>query len=173
MNIRVIVAHPQLHSGSRIHHRLAEELAKHKSIAVHDLYAAYPDERLDVEREQQLLEQADRVILQFPVWWYSSPSLLKKWLDEVLAYGWAHGPEGDRLRGKELGLAVSTGSPQSSYQAGGYNQFTMSEMMRPFQATANVVGMTFLPIFTVHGAVSCTEEGLEQYAEEYIRYLTN
>jgi glutathione-regulated potassium-efflux system ancillary protein KefG len=71
-----------------------------------------------------------------------------------------------------LGLAVSTGGAGSAFQAGGYNQFTMSELTRPFQATALLVGMTFLPIFSVHGSMQCDDETLSRWAAEYAAYVT-
>ena len=56
-----------------------------------------------------MLEAADRVVLQFPMYWYSTPALLKQWQDDVLLYGWAYGSTGTALHGKELLLAVSVG----------------------------------------------------------------
>jgi len=48
-----------------------------------------------------LLEH-DRIVLQFPMYWYSMPPLLKKWLDDVLTYNFAYGSKGDKLKGKDL-----------------------------------------------------------------------
>lgn len=87
MKTLVIVAHPDL-NASRVNRRWKEELLKHPGeIELHELYAEYPDWQIDVTREQQLLEAHERVILQFPFYWYSYPPLLKKWFDEVFAYG--------------------------------------------------------------------------------------
>ncbi|TLS48569.1 NAD(P)H-dependent oxidoreductase [Paenibacillus antri] len=171
-NTLVIVAHPRLAEGSRINKKLVEAVASIEGVTVRDLYRTYPDERIDPEAEQRLLEAHERIVLQFPFWWYSSPHLLKKWTDEVLTYGWAYGPGGDKLRGKSLGLAVSTGGAESAFQAGGYNQYTMSELTRPFQATASLVGMTFRPIFSVHGSMLCDDETLSRRAAEYAAYVT-
>lgn len=168
----VIVVHPNLDSGSRIHHRLTNELRKlGDAVTLHELYKAYPDDRIDVEREQRLMEAHDTIILQFPMWWYSSPYLLKKWMDDVLTYGWAYGVGGNKLHGKKLALAVSTGGAESAFQAGGYNHFSMSEMMKPFQATCNLIGMAFMPMFVVHGAMGMSDEQLEQSAENYAAYV--
>ncbi|MDF2684641.1 MAG: ral stress protein [Brevibacillus sp.] len=76
----VIVTHPTLNS-SRINKRLTEELLIHEEVTVHLLYEAYPDEQIDVEKERQLLENHDRIVLQFPFYWYGAPYLLKKWLE--------------------------------------------------------------------------------------------
>lgn len=164
--VLVIVAHPTFEQ-SRINKRWAEEISQYENVTVHNLYATYPDEQIDVEREQQLLLEHDRIVFQFPFYWYSSPSLLKKWQDAVLAYGFAYGSTGDKLHGKELLIATSTGGPQEAYQAGGYNQYTMSELLRPFQATSNLIGTKYLPIFTISAAYQVTDEQLEASARDY------
>jgi putative NADPH-quinone reductase len=56
------------------------------NVTIHQLYAAYPDFRIDVKREQELLSLHDRMILQFPLYWYSTPALLKQWFDVVLKF---------------------------------------------------------------------------------------
>lgn len=172
MQTLIIVVHPNLDSGSRIHNTLTGELRKlGDAVTIHELYREYPDDRIDVEREQRLMQSHDKIILQFPMWWYSSPYLLKKWIDEVLTYSWAYGPGGDKLRGKKLGLAISTGGAASAFQAGGYNQFSISEMMKPFQATCSLIGMEFMPMFVIHGAMGMPDEQLEQSAASYVEYV--
>lgn len=64
------------------------------------------------------VEEADRIVFQFPIFWFPSPALLKEWEDKVLEHGWAYGSEGHAFEGKEFGVAVSTGSPESAYQTG-------------------------------------------------------
>jgi NAD(P)H dehydrogenase (quinone) len=44
----------------------------------------------DVAAEQEKLMWADAVLIQFPLWWFSVPAILKGWLDRVLAAGWAY-----------------------------------------------------------------------------------
>lgn len=170
MKTLAIIVHPNLNDGSVVNNRLKDILTEAENVTIHDLYAAYPNGDIDVNREQQLLAEHDRVILQFPFWWYSSPSLLKKWTDEVLTFGWAYGPGGDKLFGKELGLAITTGSIEQSYRSDGYNRFTMEEMTRPFQATCQLIGMKFLPIFSIHDALHLVEEELDKAAHRYLEY---
>lgn len=172
MNVAVIVAHPHLQE-SKVNRRWIEELKKHPSITVHDLYHQYPQEVIDVQKEQELLLQHDRIVFQFPFYWYSSPPLLKKWMDSVLTSGWAYGAGGDKLHGKELVLAISTGSPEEKYQAGGLNQYTVSELTRPFQATSHLIGMTFLPMFVFYNAFSATDTEIIESAGKYVRHICN
>ena len=131
MKTLVIITHPNLEQ-SRINRTWMEELKKHEEITIHTLYQAYPDGKINVAHEQSLLESHDRIILQFPFYWYSTPPLLKQWQDEVLSYGWAYGEGGDKLHGKELGLAISTFGPKDSYQPTGYNQFYHGDINNSF-----------------------------------------
>ncbi|QWU16155.1 glutathione-regulated potassium-efflux system ancillary protein KefG [Paenibacillus sophorae] len=170
MKTLVIVAHPNL-TNSVVNKAWVERLSQEKEITVHDLYAEYPERRINVEREQQLLLEHDRIVFQFPLYWYSSPSLLKEWQDVVLTYGWAYGAEGTKLHGKEFVLAISTGGPEAAYQAGGFNHYSMSELTKPFQATANLTGMRFLPTFTMQGVRLLTNEQICESAEALVRHL--
>ena len=83
MKTLVILAHPNI-EASRVNRRLIEEVRKHSEITVHELYSSYHDWVIDVPREQVLLESHDRIVFQFPLYWYSTPPLLKKWQDDVL-----------------------------------------------------------------------------------------
>ncbi|MEQ8236357.1 MAG: NAD(P)H-dependent oxidoreductase [Syntrophomonadaceae bacterium] len=171
MKTLVIVVHPNLEQ-SKINKRWSEELLKHEDkITVNLLYQEYPNEDINVEREQQLLLEHDRIVLQFPFYWYSAPYLLQKWEEAVLVYGWAYGPGGTKLRGKDLVLAVSTGGPSASYQAGGYNNYSMSELLKPFQNMANLIGANYLTPFIFHGAVTATDEDIEKSATQYIKHI--
>lgn len=170
MKTLVIVAHPNLEQ-SRINKRWVEELKGKSDVTIHDLYEAYPNEQIDVEREQQLLLEHDRIVFQFPFYWYSTPPLLKKWQDFVLTYGWAYGSDGVKLHGKELLLALSTGSPKENYQHSGMNKFTMEEFLRPLEATSNLIGTKLLPYFIQHGAMAISEEDLEVSAREYAKVV--
>ena len=96
---------------------------------------------------------------------------MKQWLDDVLTYGWAYGPGGTRLAGKEWLSAISTGGPADSYTAGGYNAFSMSELLKPLQQTANLIGMTFLPPFVLHGAVQATPDALAASTAAYASHV--
>lgn len=174
MKTLVIVTHPNLET-SRINKRWVEKLREQgeDQITVHELYATYPDRNIDIKKEQALLLSHDRVVFQFPFYWYSTPALLKQWQDVVLTYGWAYGFGGNNIQGKEFVLAISIGGPEDSYQVGGYNNYTISELTRPLQALANLTGMNILKTFKLHGAVVATDQQIEASAEEYIDHILN
>ncbi|WP_100487291.1 NAD(P)H-dependent oxidoreductase [Sporolactobacillus pectinivorans] len=170
MKILDIVIHPHLET-STLNRTWMDRLKQENNIMVHDLYGTYPDGTIDVDKEQQLLLEHDRIVFQFPMYWYSSPALLKQWEDDVLTHGWAYGSGGTRLHGKELILAISIGGQESVYQAGGAFNVTISELTRPFQATANLIGMRFLPLFKQYGTLYLSKEEVQNSAEKLVNYL--
>ncbi|GAA0137468.1 NAD(P)H-dependent oxidoreductase [Paenibacillus sp. YSY-4.3] len=169
MKTLVLVFHPDV-SASRVNRRWAEEMEKQDNVTVQRVYEVYPDEQIDVAAEQRLLEQHDRIVLQFPFYWYSTPSLLKKWEDAVLTYGWAFGSEGDKLHGKELLIAVSVGAPEENYSSNGAFKYTVQELLRPLQATSNLIGTRYLTPFIVHGAARMPDDQIELSVKEYVAY---
>ncbi|TRM10598.1 NAD(P)H-dependent oxidoreductase [Lentibacillus cibarius] len=148
MRTLLIVSHPDI-LESRSQQYFLTSIQDSEAVTIHHLEGQYPDGKIDVEKEQALLWQHDRVIFQFPLYWYSSPPLLKYWQDMVLEDGFAYGNK-HVLAGKEFGLVIMIGVPRKEYQAGGNELFSISELTKPYQAMANKVGMTYmkpLPIF--------------------------
>ncbi|SEO00888.1 NAD(P)H-dependent oxidoreductase [Paenibacillus sp. OV219] len=170
MNTLVIVTHPNL-EASRVNSAWLEELRKHNDITVHELYEAYPDENIDVAKEQALIEAHDRIIFQYPLYWYSSPMLLKKWFDSVLQYGWAYGPNGSKTAGKEFGAAISTYGSEASYQPSGSSRSTLAELLRPVEATTRFISGEYLPHFAVSDVSNLTDERLAQSTADYIKHI--
>ncbi|MFC2389013.1 MAG: NAD(P)H-dependent oxidoreductase, partial [Kingella oralis] len=97
--------------------------------------------------------------------------LMKQWFDDVLTYNWAYGPTGKALAGKEWVSSISTGGPADSYQAGGYNSYSMSEFLKPLQQTANLIQTKFLPPFIFHGAVGASEAAVRQSADNMVAHI--
>lgn len=168
--VLVLLAHPAIHR-SRVNQALVHAVRDLDGVTVHDLYDAYPDFDIDAAREQELLVAHDAVVFQHPFYWYSTPALLKEWQDLVLEFGWAYGPGGVALRGKPFLCALSTGGPEAAYAAGGYNHFTLRQLLAPLEQTANLCGMRFLPPFVVHGSHRLGEQDIAAHAQDYRRTL--
>ena len=112
-------------------------------------------QREDIAREQQKLLWADTVILQFPLWWFSMPAIMKGWVERVYAYGFAYGVGehsdshwGDRygegtLTGKRAMLIVTAGGWDSHYSARGVNG-PIDDILFPIQH-----GLLYYPGFDV------------------------
>ena len=138
-----------------------------------DQYQEYPNFEIDVEKEQQRLTKNDLIVFQFPWYWYSTPALMKKWQDDVLTYGFAYPPkEGTALHGKSWLCVITTGGPQESYQSGGYNNFTLSELLRPLQQTAILCGMKWLPPQVINGVLPGDYEGIRAASDEDLKLFS-
>lgn len=174
--ILVLVAHPQL-EHSRISARLAQEAARAAaggaSIEVRDLYALYPDYLVDVAAEQAALADVQLLVWLHPIHWYGMPPLMKLWVDEVFAFGWAYGPGGQALNGRDLWLATTTGGPEHSYRSDGYNRYFFDAFMPPYDQTAALTGMRFLPPFVLHGAHRADPAAIEAHAALFAERLAS
>jgi glutathione-regulated potassium-efflux system ancillary protein KefG len=170
MKVLVLFAHPAL-ERSRINRVLIEAIRPIAGVTVVDLYEEYPDLFIDVAREQQRLLAHDVFVFQHPFYWYSTPSLLKEWQDLVLEHNWAYGHEGKQLVGKITFNALTAGGPEHAYRPGGYNRFSVRQLLSPWEATAALCGMRFLAPFVVHASLRLGPEEVAPHAREYQRLL--
>ena len=100
---RVLInfAHPA-RSRSKINKALRAAVEDLENITFNDLYATYPDFLIDIEREQYLCEGHDVIVFQHPLYWYSTPAIVKEWFDLVLEHGWACGSQAKALEGENV-----------------------------------------------------------------------
>ena len=166
----VIAAHPAWRE-SRVNRLLMEAAKAQGRVALQDLYSSYPDYAIDIAKEQSALAQASLVVLLHPIQWYSMPPLQKLWLDEVLTYGWAYGEGGDKLQGKDLWLVATTGGPEDSYHPQGYNRYFFDAFLPPYEQTAALCGMRFLPPMVLHGAHSVPTDVVTQHVATFSERL--
>ena len=176
--ILVLVAHPELEQSRANRRMLAGALALQERsppgrVAVRDLYALYPDYLIDVAEEQAALGAAKLVVWQQPIHWYGMPPLLKLWVDDVLAFGWAYGPDGSALRGKDLWLVATTGGPEDSYRPDSYNRYFFDAFLPPYEQTAALCGMRFLPPLILHGAHKASNAEIASHTETYVQKLAD
>jgi len=170
----VLFAHPALEK-SRVHRRLVRDLPalaeRTPGLTYRDLYEAYPDFDVDVEREQALLLEHDLIVFQHPFYWYSTPALLKQWEDLVLEHGWAYGSRGRALEGKRVLSVVTLGGGAQAYCRGGYNRFSLREFLAPLEQTARLCRMTYLPPYAVFGTHHLDAGDVEREGVRYERLL--
>jgi glutathione-regulated potassium-efflux system ancillary protein KefF len=172
--IVVIAAHPHL-EHSRITRAMlqAAATAAPGRVDVRNLYHRYPDYLIDIEAEQAALVEARLVVWLHPIHWYSMPPLMKLWLDEVFAFGWAYGPGGNALRGKDLWLVSSTGGSEDAYHPSGHNRYFFENFLHPYEQSAALTGMRWLPPLTLHGAHRVTEAELQAHAAVFAERLAS
>lgn len=171
MRTLVIIAHPALHR-SRINAHLSHVAHDLPAVTTVDLYDSYPDFEIDVAQEQTRLLAADAVILQHPMYWYATPALLKEWVDLVFEHGFAYGDGTKKLAGKVLAQAVSTGGDAQAFAADGFNRFSITELLRPMEATAHFCAMQWRPPFLTQGGHVIDDDDIHAAGERYRDWLT-
>lgn len=119
---------------------LGERLPEAEIVKLDELY---PDFKIDVENEQRRLLRADIIVLQFPVFWYSVPSILERWMEETFRHGFSHGSTGDKLKGKKLVLSFTTGAPEEMYSHDGPMGYTIDEFLPCYKATCRLTQMEY------------------------------
>ena len=154
----LLFAHPSI-DRSEVNRPLLQRSREVPGVTIVDLYAEYPRFNIDIDTEQQRLRDHELVIFMFPLYWYSTPALLKEWQDLVLEYGVAYGVDGDALRGKSLLCVLSAGGAEDAYRSQGLNHYDIRELLRPLEQTATLCGMKFLPPYTLFGSRTAVEEG--------------
>lgn len=168
--ILIEFAHPAIQK-SRINRQLKSAAQMVNNITINDLYDNYPDFFIDVKKEQELLLNHDIIVWHHPFYWYSSPALLKEWMDLVLEHGWAYGERGRMLEGKSVLSVISTGGRREVYSVEGRNHFSINEFLVPFKQSANLCRMEYLPPFVVHGAHTIRQSEISVFAEKYKKAL--
>lgn len=170
--VLLLYAHPE--SQESIANRILLQPARYSEhVTVHDLYAQYPDFFLDIRHEQQLLREHQVIVFQHPLYTYSCPALLKEWLDRVLSRGFASGPGGNELEGKYWRSVITTGEPEAAYHQQGLNRYPMSEIMRPFELTAQMCHMHWMTPMIIYWARRQSAETLKNHARAYGDWLAN
>jgi NAD(P)H dehydrogenase (quinone) len=131
----------------------------------------------DINQEIQKLSQANHVIFQFPLWWFSMPAILKGWFDRVLVKGFAYDSgrifNDGLLNGKTASLVVTTQSPEQAYQLDGIHGCSIDTIFHPIHHTLKFVGIKPLKPFVVYGAFEIDEEKKSNILSDYRQYLSS
>ena len=167
----VYYAHPG-HKHSHVNRYMARAAAGLEGITYVDLYADYPRFDINVEVEQRRLLDHDVILFQFPLFWYSTPSIVKEWQDLVLEHGFAYGADGDALDGKRMMLAVTAAGPRDAYTPGGYQHFELRTFLTPLEQTARLCKMRFAPPYVLYSSLKAPADGLvDPHVDGYRRLL--
>lgn len=160
-NTLVIASHPDYqHSLSQ---RFFTESAKTPGVTIHFLDTL---DQFTVADELSLLSECDRLILQFPLYWYSVPAKMKAWIDAI----WS--PAETVLRGKEIGFAISTGVAAKGFQLGGTEQISFNEILRPQLMMAQKYQMRVLPLVVLDQLMYKSEKQKRTFVIDYQQLLT-
>ncbi|KLV07518.1 potassium transporter KefG [Photobacterium aquae] len=148
--VLVIYAHPDP-AASVANREMLAAVEPLPNVTLHDLYAVYPDFFIDEATERERVRQHDVLVFQHPLYMYSCPALLKEWIDVILCKGFAHG-EGNDTQGKYWRSVITTGGAAEAYTPDGYNRCSVDEILKPFELSAALCQMHWLPPLVLHWA---------------------
>jgi len=140
----IILAHPNF-KDSVGNKTIINTVKNIDTVKIRDLAALYPDFNIDVKAEQDALALANLIILQYPIYWYNMPPILKQWFDKVLTYGFAFGEEA-KVTGKSIMASFTVGSPKKAYPKG-----EMERILLPIKASAAFCKLKYLPHLASYG----------------------
>ncbi len=131
----------------------------------------------DVEAELSKLEWCDLLILQFPLWWFSVPAIMKGWFDRVLAMGRAYGGgkwfDKGFFRGKRAFLSLTTGGGPVAYGADGLHGDINQILFPVNHGVLSFIGFEVLPPFIVWSPVRLEAQMREQELQRYRNFLAD
>jgi glutathione-regulated potassium-efflux system ancillary protein KefG len=165
--ILVIVAHPNF-DKSRVNASLISRLKGRKDITVHNLYSKYENFQINTEKEITLLKKYDKIVIQFPMMWYSAPPLLKLWIDQVLTKI-AHSE--NFLKDRKIMLVVTCGGKYIKYVKSNDNKYSINELLSPLEETFKYLGMKQIKPFYIFNTPEITDDQLVQYGQNYVKEI--
>lgn len=168
--ILVLFAHPAFEL-STTHKSLLDHIEPLANVTVNDLYENYPDFEIDVEREKKLLSEHQVIVWQHPLFWYSGPALLKQWQDVVFEHGWAYGKNSYALEGKRVFNAITSGGELEAFQKKCFHNSTIRDFLLPFERTAEICKMIYLPPFWVPETEKLSYDSIQEYGRQYKELL--
>lgn len=166
-NTLIVLVHPNYKKESKLNKALINEVKDLENITIHNLYEQYPDFKIDVKKEQEILLQYDAIVFQFPFYWYSSPALLKEWIDLVLTTDFAY-EDTHMLKGKKFLITTTTGASEKTYKDGGT---TVEDFLVLYKALSEDILVEYQKPFIVHSSFVITDEELKITTKNYKEYL--
>jgi NAD(P)H dehydrogenase (quinone) len=129
----------------------------------------------DILTEQKKLRDCDLLILQFPLWWFSMPAILKGWVDRVMAMGFAYGGgqwyDTGGMKGRKAMVSVTTGGPDFMYSPLGRNG-DMDKILFPIQhGILYFCGFEVLPPFVAYSPAHASPEQRDAMLKNYGKRL--
>ncbi|HHY0584542.1 NAD(P)H-dependent oxidoreductase [Vibrio natriegens] len=164
MKTLVIVSHPYPDNSNAI--KSLENMVQSLSdVTVRNLESLYGSDTtiFDVAAEQAAYEGVERVIFMFPIHWFNLTPMMKAYLNTVWSFGWAFGPEGTALKGKEMLVITTAGATEFTYSKEGLINSTIDEVLTPMKSSALYVGMTYAEPIAFYEAANPSTEKLNKF----------
>ncbi|MDO5650364.1 MAG: NAD(P)H-dependent oxidoreductase [Gallicola sp.] len=173
MKILVVLGHPEVYN-SLSQQFLLQAGRSLTSVDYLDLQAEYDRAgAFDIAKEQARLLAHDRIILQFPLYWYTAPAIMKAWQDTVWPVKEEKTAFYRGMQGKEFGIVVIAGVKEAAFRVGDREGRSLSELLSPYDSFARYFGMKYLPPLAIHQFHLLPEKSKMSLLYEYTNYLEN
>ena len=152
----IILAHPHFEQ-STANKTIVETLQnKVKDLEVRNIHQLYPNYQINVAEEQAALLRHELIILQYPMYWFNMPAILKLWFDEVFTYQFAYGSKGDKLKDKKLLTSLTIGQVEQNYSD--YDVDVINHLHEPVKLSTLYSQMQYLTPIVLYGVSPATTE---------------
>lgn len=143
----------------------------------YEILTTIVEDGYDVAEEIAKFKKADAVVYQYPVYWFMMPSALKRYMDEVYAYGeffaFTDGPygSGGLMKGKKFMLSTTWNAPADVFNdpAEFFEGRSVEDVLLPMRKDQAYCGLEELPHFSCHDIIK--NPNFEPDRERYIQHL--
>ena len=161
-------------AGGKYNRGLFQEAEKHLSENFNVIKTIVED-GYKPEEEINKWKQADIIIYQYPVFWFMMPAVLKKYLDDVYAYGeffaFTEGPygSGGLMQGKRVMLSTTWNAPEDAFKSDFFDGQDRDTVLLPMRKSQTYCGLEELPHFSSHDVIK--NPNFEQDKKRFIQHL--
>ncbi|WP_218966845.1 NAD(P)H-dependent oxidoreductase [Snodgrassella alvi] len=145
----MILAHPDFDHSIANKAISAELVLKMPDLEIRNIHHLYPDYQIDISAEQAALLRHKLIILQYPMYWFNMPAILKIWFDQVFSYQFAYGSKGDKLKNKKLLVSMTVGQPEENFKL--ENHFLINDFLQAVKKSAEYAQMDYLGYIGLYG----------------------
>lgn len=163
MQTLIIFAHT-FWQDSRVNKALLESAKNANGVKIHNLTTSYPHGNIDIEAEIALIKNADKIIFEFPLFWFSTPAIMKEWQDRVLT-NILYGSNPKLLQGKTFQIIATIGGAKSSYD--GHHGYSIETLLSPINYAFEYSGCKVEKPYCIFGANASNLP-----TQEYLAQLT-
>lgn len=160
----VVFAHPHF-EYSHANAELIKAYGDFPEVDIKDLYEEYPDFHIASFRERKRIRHYERLIFHFPLIWFTSPPLLKLWMDEVFDIKWLT-EEDNPLKNKDALIIVTIGGKEENYTEKGLYETTVSDLMKFLTLSLKVNSIEVKEILAIHNADDLTKAELTKFTDK-------
>ncbi|WP_300369818.1 NAD(P)H-dependent oxidoreductase [Brachyspira sp.] len=149
MKILLIFAHSHW-KDSKVNSKLLQSIKDFDNVTIHNLSDIYNENKIskdNIKDEIELLKKSDKIIFQFPLYWFSTPSILKEWQDTVLS-ALLHSDDNKFLEGKSFQIITTTGGDKSHYDS---LEFDINSLLSPITSSFKHFGLNIEDTLCFYG----------------------